>query len=46
MWGGLGWVKFFLTDYGGFGKKIPLTRPMYTPKLLMIDSTPNSHSAW
>ena len=29
---GLGWVKFFLTYHGGLGQKIPLTRPMHTPK--------------
>ena len=29
---GLGWVEFFLTHYGGLGQKIPLTRPMHTPR--------------
>ena len=29
---GLGRVKFFLTHHGGLGEKIPLTRPMHTPR--------------
>ena len=27
LYDGLGWVEFFLTQHGGLGHKIPLTRP-------------------
>ena len=32
LYDGLGWIKFFLTHHDELGQKIPLTRPIHTPK--------------